>query len=79
MINIIVHYGFGNHRMYTDVSNLHVIVEEKQSVFSEALMGQYALTRCQFTMSFSRIGNVKPFTLLEADADGIAIIHVRGN
>ena len=62
-------YGSGNSRRYIDVPNIACVLNEKQPGFTDAPIGLHALTGCDFTSCFFRIGNMKPFALLEMQID----------
>lgn len=72
--SLIMDYGSGNHRRYINVSFIAGRLEEKRCGMSEALIGFHALTGCDFTSAFNRLGKVKPFKRLEAIT---AELHVK--
>ena len=74
-MNIILDYGSGNHRRYIDVSNLAMVLEEKQPGVTAALIGLHALTGCDFTSCFFRKRRVRPFQRLEADPDHVKALQ----
>ena len=67
-MSLIMDFGSGNHRRYINVSHIADRLEEKQPGLTDALIGLHALTGCDFTSAFNRIGKVKPFNLLEGKA-----------
>ena len=64
-IEVIMEYGSSNNRRYIDVSHIVCVLNEKQPGFTYALIGLHALTMCDFTSCFFRMGKMKPFALLE--------------
>ena len=65
-MSLIMDYGSGNHRRYINVSLIAARLEEKHPGLTEALIGFHALTGCDFTSSFNRLGKLNPFQRLEA-------------
>ena len=68
-IEVIMDYGSSNNGRYIDVSHIACVLNEKQSGFTDALIGLHALTGCDFTSCFFRRGKMKPFALLEMQID----------
>ena len=76
-MSLVMDYGSGNHRRYIDVSLIAARLEEKHSGLTDALIGFHALTGCDFTSSFNRLGKVKPFQRLEAITGDIHVTALR--
>ena len=75
VISIIMDYGSGTNRRYTDVSKLAASLNNKQPGITEALIGLHALTGCDFTSCFFRKGKVKPFQQMETDASHVMALQ----
>ena len=59
------------------MSNIAAILNEKQDVVTEALLGMHALTGCDFTSCFFREGKLKPFQRLVADVSDRRVTALR--